>query len=350
HPGTNRRGSVHPNPGRGMERAVSDETKQDTEERVTAAPDREPEAARGGAQAAASGEAGAARGGAQAAASGGAEAATSGETQAAASGEAQAAASGEAQAAASGEAQAAASGEAQAAASGAAQAAASGEAQAAASGEAEPAKGEKAAASAETEAEPDRRARDQEARPQPARDRRPGRGGGDRLVALRKLVERAAKYPEVGPPLAELSFAIGEAEIGNQLVRLGTDREQPHIEYWFVAANAARREKRFDDVLRAVIDAVHAVATRPDEALAPGDEDRLLHLVRIGFATIMFDLRQLDRDSDFVRAMTEHLPAIESRLGKNAFYRTLLAQTLWFSDREASEREWDRADELGDDE
>ena len=293
-----------------MERAVSDETKQDTEERVTAAPDREPEAARGGAQAAASGEAGAARGGAQAAASGGAEAATSGETQAAASGEAQAAAS----------------------------------------GEAEPAKGEKAAASAETEAEPDRRARDQEARPQPARDRRPGRGGGDRLVALRKLVELAAKYPEVGPPLAELSFAIGEAEIGNQLVRLGTDREQPHIEYWFVAANAARREKRFDDVLRAVIDAVHAVATRPDEALAPGDEDRLLHLVRIGFATIMFDLRQLDRDSDFVRAMTEHLPAIESRLGKNAFYRTLLAQTLWFSDREASEREWDRADELGDDE
>jgi tetratricopeptide (TPR) repeat protein len=177
---------------------------------------------------------------------------------------------------------------------------------------------------------------------------RSGRGGGDRLIPLRKLVELAARYPEVGPPLAELSFAIGEAEIGNQLVRLGTDRETPHIEYWFVAANAARREKRYDDVIQSVLDAIRSVAARPDEALAAEDEDRLLHLVRVGFATVMFDLRQLEGDNEFARVMSEHLPQLEGRLGKSPFYRTLLAQTIWFRDREAAEREWDRAAELGD--
>jgi tetratricopeptide (TPR) repeat protein len=173
-----------------------------------------------------------------------------------------------------------------------------------------------------------------------------GGGGADRIIPLRKLVELAARYPEVGPPLAELAFAIGESEVGNQLVRLGTDREAPHIEYWFVAANAARREKRYDEVIKIIVEAVRSVGAR--ETLEEGEGDRLLHLVRMGFATLMFDLHQLTPDAEFVRAMTEGLPVLEPKLGQVPFFRTLMAQTLWFSDREASEREWDRADELGD--
>ncbi|HEU5061266.1 MAG TPA: hypothetical protein VFU21_32265 [Kofleriaceae bacterium] len=173
-----------------------------------------------------------------------------------------------------------------------------------------------------------------------------GRGGADRIVPLRKLVELAAKYPEVGPPLAELAFAIGETDVGNQLVRLGTDREAPHIEYWFVAANAARREKRYDEVIAIITQAVRSVASRGE--LEAGEEERLLHLVRMGFATLMFDLHQLSADAEFVQAMSALLPALEPKLGTIPFYRTLMAQTLWFADREASEREWDRADELGD--
>jgi tetratricopeptide (TPR) repeat protein len=173
-----------------------------------------------------------------------------------------------------------------------------------------------------------------------------GRGGADRIVPLRKLVELAAKYPEVGPPLAELAFAIGETDVGNQLVRLGTDREAPHIEYWFVAANAARREKRYDEVISIITQAVRSVASRGE--FEAGEEERLLHLVRMGFATLMFDLHQLSADAEFVQAMSALLPALEPKLGSIPFYRTLMAQTLWFADREASEREWDRADELGD--
>ncbi len=173
-----------------------------------------------------------------------------------------------------------------------------------------------------------------------------GRGGAERIVPLRKLVELAAKYPEVGPPLAELAFAIGEPEVGNQLVRLGTDREAPNIEYWFVAANAARREKRYDEVISTITQAVRSVASRGE--LEAGEEERLLHLVRMGFATLMFDLHQLSADAEFVQAMTALLPALDPKLGHIPFYRTLMAQTLWFGDREASEREWDRADELGD--
>ncbi len=193
-------------------------------------------------------------------------------------------------------------------------------------------------------------AEEQAAEPPRGGERRGGgggsRSGADRIVPLRKLVELAAKYPDVGPPLAELAFAIGESEVGNQLVRLGTDREAPHIEYWFVAANAARREKRYDEVIAIITKAVRSVASRGE--LDEGEEDRLLHLVRMGFATLMFDLHQLTPDAEFVQAMGALLPVLEPKLGQMPFYRTLLAQTLWFTDREASEREWDKADELGD--
>jgi tetratricopeptide (TPR) repeat protein len=169
-------------------------------------------------------------------------------------------------------------------------------------------------------------------------------------VALRKLVELAAKYPDVGPPLAELCFAIGDSDVGEQLVRLGTQGGggAGSVEYWFVAANAARRQRRYPDALRATVEAVQAFANAPDEQLGAEGESRFLHLVRLGFATLMFDLRDLNAEPELRGLLAEHLPRLEARLGAIPFYRTLLAQTLWFSDKEASEREWDKADELGD--
>jgi tetratricopeptide (TPR) repeat protein len=179
-----------------------------------------------------------------------------------------------------------------------------------------------------------------------------GSGNGsraDRTIPLRKLVELAAKYPEVGAPLAELCFAIGESEVGDQLVRLGTQGGGVGgVEYWFVAANAARRQRRYSDALRATIEALQAFAAAPDQPLGNEGESRFLHLVRLGFATLMFDLRDLNADPEFSRALAENLPKLESRLGSSPFFRSLVAQTLWFTDKEASEREWDKAGEMGD--
>lgn len=183
---------------------------------------------------------------------------------------------------------------------------------------------------------------------------RGGRGGGgetraDRSIPLRKLVELAAKYGEIGPPLAELCFAIGESETGDQLVRLGTQGGAGGgVEYWFVAANAARRQRRYADALRATVEAVQSFAATPDQSLGAEGESRFLHLIRLGFATLMFDIKDLTAEPGFATALAEGLPKLEGRLGTNAFFRTLQAQTLWFSDKDASEREWDRADELGD--
>jgi tetratricopeptide (TPR) repeat protein len=194
----------------------------------------------------------------------------------------------------------------------------------------------------------------QESRPA-VRERPSGNGGSsggesraDRSIPLRKLVELAARYAEVGPPLAELCFAIGESEIGEQLVRLGTQGGAQGVEYWFVAANAARRQRRYPDALRATKEALQAFAAAPDQSLGAEGESRFLHLMRLGFATLMFDLRDLNADPEFSRALAENLPKLENRLGASPFFRSLVAQTLWFSDKEASEREWDRAGEMGD--
>jgi tetratricopeptide (TPR) repeat protein len=199
----------------------------------------------------------------------------------------------------------------------------------------------------------DSREEKQERESRPRRDSSGGNGGGesraDRTIALRKLVELAAKYPDVGAPLAELCFAIGETETGDQLVRLGTQGGgMGGVEYWFVAASAARRQRRYSEALRATMEAVQAFAAAPDQALGPEGESRFLHLVRLGFATLMFDLRDLNADPEFSRSLAENLPRLETRLGANPFFRTLVAQTLWFTDKDASEKEWDRADELGD--
>ncbi len=167
----------------------------------------------------------------------------------------------------------------------------------------------------------------------------------DVVVPLRKLVELALVHAEIGPPLAELAFAIGQKETGDQLLRMGTDRENPQLEYYFVASHAARRSRRHGDALKATLDAL-----RVFEKGTYGTEDgeRLLHLVRAGLSVLMFDLKNLEAEPEFTRELAETLPRLEDRLGEQPLYRSLLAQALWFTDKDASEREWERARDVGD--
>jgi len=170
----------------------------------------------------------------------------------------------------------------------------------------------------------------------------------DPTAELHRLVELATKYPEIGPPLADLAFKINQPEFANRIVRMGLGGDTPGLEFYFVAANAARRERRYDDAFGFSLDAVRAFAEASQDALAEDDGPRLLHLVRLGFATLMFDLEDVRANPTFVNAISTELPKLEERLGKDPFYRSLLAQAYWFEDVERSEAEWDRADELGE--
>jgi tetratricopeptide (TPR) repeat protein len=166
-------------------------------------------------------------------------------------------------------------------------------------------------------------------------------------VPLRKLVELALVHPEIGPPLADLAYAIGHKDVGDQLLRMGTDREHPQLEYYVVAAHAARRARRYGDALRATIDALRVYAGAP-AAYGPDEGERLLVLVRTALSVLMFDLKDINAEPEVTREMARILPTLEDRLGEQPLYRSLLAQALWFTDKDASEREWERARELGD--
>jgi len=166
------------------------------------------------------------------------------------------------------------------------------------------------------------------------------------LVPLRRLVELALEHPNIGPPLADLAYAIGQKEVGDQLVRLGTERENPRVEYFVIAGYAARRSRRHADVFRATIDALRALA---EQGPTPGDPDegtRVMQLVRTALSVLMFDLKDLTREPEFTGALAERLALLEDRLGGEVLYRTLYAQALWFTDKDASERQWERAKEI----
>jgi hypothetical protein len=165
---------------------------------------------------------------------------------------------------------------------------------------------------------------------------------------LNKLLDLAVTHPEIGPPLAALAFKIGQADFGKRVVRMGLDSDTLGLEYYFVAANAARRQGQHDEVLRLAVEAVRAFVATADDALAADDHNRLLHLVRLGFSTLLFDRKDPTGAPDFVRGLSETMPALEARMGTDPFFRTLLAQTIWYEDRERSEAEWDRAVALGD--
>jgi len=166
---------------------------------------------------------------------------------------------------------------------------------------------------------------------------------GDPKREMLKLIDLAAKYPEIGPPLAELAFKIGRPDFGNRIVRMGLDRDGPGLEYYFVAAHSARRERRYADARKLSIEAIRAFIRTPDEELASDDGERLLHLVRLGFSTMLFDEKDPKIDPSFVEQLAKELPALEPRLGSEAFYHAMRAQTCWYEDVEASEKAWDQA-------
>lgn len=172
--------------------------------------------------------------------------------------------------------------------------------------------------------------------------------GGDPKVELLRLMDLAVKYPEIGPPLAELAFKIGQTDLAERIVRMGLDQEGPGLEYFFVAAHSARREQRYADARKLSIEAIGAFLRTPDESLAGDDGERLLHLIRLGYSTMLFDEKDPKCDPAFVMALTEQLPSLEPRLGGEAFYHALVAQTRWYDDIDASERAWDRAAQLDD--
>lgn len=172
--------------------------------------------------------------------------------------------------------------------------------------------------------------------------------GRDPIAELLALMELAVKYPEIGAPLAQLAFKLGQSDVGNRIVRMGLDGPGPGLEFYFVAANAARRDKRLTDVRKLSIEAVKAFIATEDANLASDDATRLLHLVRLGFATMVFDEKNPKADPWFVEQLAELLPGLDSRLGADAFYTTMLAQTQWYTNQEQSEQSWDKAAELGE--
>jgi hypothetical protein len=165
-------------------------------------------------------------------------------------------------------------------------------------------------------------------------------------IPLRKLVELTLTHPEIGPPLADLAFAIGHTDIAEQLVRMGTDRDKPQLEYFFVAAYAARRHKQLAESLKLSLEAVRAYAAAPAGTYSADDDQRLLSLLRVAFSVLMFDLKDVHAAPEFTGQLAAMLAPLEDRLGEQSLYRVILAQALWFTNRDASEREWERAREL----
>lgn len=161
---------------------------------------------------------------------------------------------------------------------------------------------------------------------------------------VRRLMDYATKYPEIGPTVAELSFKLGFRDVGDRVVRMGLESDDRNIEYFFVAAELARREGRSDDALKSVLDGIEANKASTDEP----PNHRLLHLIRIGFAVLMFELNDVKSRPEFSKTVSEFLKSIESHFPEDPFFYTLLAQSLWLEDREGSEKAWDQAVSFGE--
>ena len=172
----------------------------------------------------------------------------------------------------------------------------------------------------------------------------------DPKFELRQLMELAVKYPEIGPPLAELAFKIGHNDIGQRIVSMGLDDdESTGVEYYAVAIDVARREGRFEDVFSQVEDALKTFAETADDAITEDEANRLLHLVRNGFAVLLFDLEDVNAKPEWTRSLSEQLPRLETRYADDPFFYSLLAQAHWFTDPAKSEETWERAVELSHD-
>ena len=159
---------------------------------------------------------------------------------------------------------------------------------------------------------------------------------------LRELMELAIKYPEIGPPLARLASKIGHGDLAKRIVNMGLEADETTgMEFFAVAVDVARREGRFDDVFVRVDEAIDAF--RNGEASSDDDANRLLHVIRQAFAVLLFDIGDVNGKPEWISSLGQRLPAISERFSGDAFFESLHAQTLWFSDREASEAAWERA-------
>lgn len=173
--------------------------------------------------------------------------------------------------------------------------------------------------------------------------------GADPRPELRQLMELAVKHREIGPPLAELAFKIGQADIGERIVRMGLDDDQTTgVEYYAVAVDVARREGRYEDVFNQVEDALRTFAETEDAAVSEDEANRLLHLVRNAFAVLLFDLEDVNAKPEWMKRLGDQLPRLSERYADDPFYHSLLAQALWFEDKEKSEATWDKAVQLAD--
>ncbi len=159
---------------------------------------------------------------------------------------------------------------------------------------------------------------------------------------LKRLTDLATKYPEIGPVVAEVAFKTGYRDLGDRILRLGLDDDDHGVEYYFIVANMARRDGDPSDAIQAVQDALNKFTDNTIQKTQT-EADRLLHLVRIGFAALLFDLEDLKARPDFVQAVRDQLPKLESFYKEDPFYHSLLAQAAWFTSKEESEQIWDQA-------
>ena len=179
----------------------------------------------------------------------------------------------------------------------------------------------------------------------PRRQRRPGPDVGRELE---QLMEFATRYTEIGPVVAELAARLGYDRISERILNMGLDSDEESLDYHFVAARLARKEGEGDRVLNQVSDALRDFTA---EYLAQGaieDEGEILHLVRLGFSTMLFDMGGVNAAPEFTALLAEEMPKLRPIFEQDAFYHSLLAQALWFTDREASEQAWDHAVTLAD--
>lgn len=168
---------------------------------------------------------------------------------------------------------------------------------------------------------------------------------------LHRLVDLSTKYPEIGPIIAILAAKLGFTNISERAIRLGLESDGSTVEYAFVSAELARSEGRKEDVLDTVVTALRDVCTKLEqdrESLEQRDLARLLHIVRIGFATLMFDFDEMKSQKEFTDHLKELMTKLVDVYAEDPFFFQLYAQALWFSDEDASEEAWEKAVEYGE--
>ena len=209
---------------------------------------------------------------------------------------------------------------------------------------AEPGAGTQAGDASKSEETPDGEPRQKKSGRRERKNREPA--APDVSREIKHLIELATKYPEIGAPLAELSAKLGYHNLSERLLGMGLEDDERGTEFFIVSANRARKEGRSKDVLEQVLAGLKNFAA--NDSPAPDVKTRLLHLVRMGFAVLLFDLEDIRSEPEYMSELAQILPALAEHYTDNAFYMTLLAMTQWFESPETSEATWDQAATLGE--